>query len=440
MRNVVMVTFDSLRADHCSFMGYDRETTPALDSMAERGVAFENAVAPASRTNPSMAGTLTGEPLVVRDRVANPEHSRWHIERHGTVAEAFSERGYATGAFCPNAYSSRYYGFDRGFDHFEDFLFDNDLYQRIFEKHVSSSGLVTAFRNVRNFVRRQEAFKTWDTYVDDVESWVDEQNEPFFLWVFSLDTHFPYITPRSYRQWGSLVAVYYYNWRCNQLIDEFDIDVSREEMQSIVDIYDDSVYFADHLVRELRARLSDYDPVFVVFGDHGEAFGERDVYGHFYPSLYEENIHVPLVVGGPGVERRTVRRPASLLDVPRIVRELGPDGGDLSYDGSNWVTATDYDGRNDRNLISVRTADWKYVLATSPDGSDRRELYHLAEDPSERNDLSGVRREGRALFDRLAERRRNHERELLEIRRNARDVADDGERDERRGDEPELSL
>lgn len=159
-RNVVLITYDSLRADHGGPWGYERDTTPNLNAMADDGVVFENAIAPASRANPTMTGTFTGEPLVVRDQVADPDPARRHLSRHDTLAEELSEAGYATGAFCPNVYASRYYGFDRGFDTYEDFMFDNSLYQDLFDKHVSGSGLLTAIRNARNFVFRQEAFKT----------------------------------------------------------------------------------------------------------------------------------------------------------------------------------------------------------------------------------------------------------------------------------------
>ena len=85
-RNIVAVTYDSLRADHCGHFGYERNTTPHLDQMASAGTGFQNAVAPASRTNPSMAGTFTGEPMVARDRVADPSYSRRHLARYGTLA------------------------------------------------------------------------------------------------------------------------------------------------------------------------------------------------------------------------------------------------------------------------------------------------------------------------------------------------------------------
>lgn len=368
-RNIILVTYDSLRADHCGYMGYDRDTTPNLDEMAEEGISFTNAIAPASRTNPSMAGVMTGEHLVTRERVSNPEVARYHLERYGTLAEELSEQGYATGAFNPNAYASRYYGFDRGFDHFEDFLFSSDQYQSVFEEHLSDSGLYTAFRNLRNFVRREEAFKTWDSYIEDIEQWVRSQDQPFFLWIFAMDTHFPHLTPRSHRKWSSLLDQYYYNWRCNQLIDEFDIDLSEKERQKIIDIYDDSVRFGDALLGELQDRLDAFDPVFMVHGDHGEAFGEREVYGHFYPALYEEHIHVPWVISGVGTDE--ISQPASLVEVPAVVNEAAD--GEIEYDGQDWAVATDYDGRFDRNLTAVRLQEWTYLRSEAGD-----ELYNLS--------------------------------------------------------------
>lgn len=415
MRNVVLITYDSLRADHCGYMGYERETTPHLDVMADEGVAFENAISPASRTNPAMAGAFTGEPLVVRDRVVELEYARSHLRRHGTLAEDLRKRGYATGAFCPNAYASRYYGFDRGFDRYEDFMFDNSLYQELFDKHLGDSNLFTMARNLRNFVRRQEAFKTWDTYVDEMIEWATDQSEPFFLWTFSLDTHFPYLTPRKYRQWGSLFDTYYYNWRCNQLIDEFDIDLSEDEKQKIIDIYDDSIRFGDVLLRELRERLSEFDPVFVVHGDHGEAFDEHGIYGHFYPLLYEENVHVPLVVSG--VEKSTtVDQPVSLLDLPSMVKRVaGLEDGSLAGLGDDWVLATDYDGRFDRNLTAVRTGNAKYIETAPRDDEPKREFFDLREDRHEQENLLPHRDEAAAPLRQLVDRRVSHEAEILSI-------------------------
>ncbi|MFA1610807.1 sulfatase-like hydrolase/transferase [Halobellus rubicundus] len=411
-RNIVLVTYDSLRADHCGHLGYDRDTTPHLDRMAADGMAFPNAIAPASRTNPSMAGTFTGEPMVARARVADPSHSRRHLARHGTLAEELSAQGYTTGAFNPNAYASRHYGFDRGFDHFEDFLFSTEWYQEIFQNHLSESTLYTLVRNFRNYLRREEAFKTWDRYIDQIEEWVTSQSEPFFLWIFSLDTHFPHLTPQEHRKWSSLFQQYYYNWRCNQLIDEMEPDLSEKEIQKIIDIYDDSIRFGDVLLYELQERLAEYDPVFIAFGDHGEAFGERDIYGHFYPSLYEENVHVPLVASEPLECDGDPSRPISLTQIPKIVKhftdqETRPQLG-------TWTVATDYDGRNDRNLIAVRTKNTKQIASWKNGELTSTETYAL-DGQIEGTPLS----EDSELHDTLrpiVQRRYNHEAEILSIR------------------------
>ena len=411
-RNIVAVTYDSLRADHCGYLGYDRDTTPNLDKLVESGVGFTNAISPASRTNPSMAGILTGEPMVVRDEVANPEYARRHLARHGTLAEDLSEQEYTTGAFCPNAYASRHYGFDRGFDRFEDFLFSTDQYQQVFQKHLSDSTLYTLVRNFRNYLRREEAFKSWDRYIDQIEEWATGQTEPFFLWVFSLDTHFPHLTPRKYREWSSLFEQYYYNWRCNQLIDELDPDLSEGELQKISNIYDDSIRFGDVLLYELKERLAEFDPVYIVFGDHGEAFGERGIYGHFYPSLYEESIHVPLAVSEPvpGIDDPT--RPISLVHLPAIVSQFTDRQQPL--DPGEWAIASDYDGRNDRNLIAVRTKHGKQVVIWNDDQIVQQATYDLRDQAPEDTPLPA----DNPLHDclnQLTSRRYRHEQELLAI-------------------------
>lgn len=416
MRNIILITYDSLRADHCGYMGYHRNTTPNLDEMADEGVAYTNAIAPASRTNPSMAGVMTGEPMVVRDRVSNPDYARRHLSRHGTLAEALSGEGYATGAYNPNAYASRYYGFDRGFDHFEDFLFSTDRYQKLFQQHLSDSSIYATLRNLRNFVRREEAFKTWDSYVNDVEQWVRSQDEPFFLWLFSMDTHFPHLTPRSHREWSSLFDQYYYNWRCNQLIDELDINMSDRERQKIIDIYDDSVAFGDALLGELRERLSDFDPIFVVHGDHGEAFGEDGVYGHFYPELTEQHVHVPLVVYDGETEDR-VTDPVAMTELYNSLT-----GGSVSpLDGSDWVTVSDYDGRTHRNLFATYTESHLSTLNVGPDEDENTSFRRR--DTVDSTDETAT--QAADLFKSLNQRRRAHEQEVLAMRDGASALSND---------------
>lgn len=412
MRNIVLLTYDSLRSDHCGHHGYERDTTPNLDRLAEEGVAFENATSVASRTNPSMAGTFTGEPMTFREPVSNPEVAQYHLERYGTLAEKLSELGYTTGAFCPNAYASRYYGFDRGFDHFEDFLFSDDTYQSIFEEHLDDSGMYGMLRNLRNFVRREEVFRTWDRYVDQIESWAEDQDGPYFLWIFSLDTHFPFLTPRSDRAFSNLFDQYYYNWKCNQIIDQLEPDLSDRTWQKIIDIYDDSVRFADKLIPELQNRLVDDDPVLVVHSDHGEAFGEHGMFGHFYPALYEENVHVPTVAWSSDSESATISEPFSLLDLPEYIVEGAVEGDLANPPTRKAAIMSDYDGRRERNVIAVRSECGKYMLELSPD-SESEEFFGLGAEDSQSSENQPE--EEQDVLRQVAVRRKQHEDEILGV-------------------------
>ena len=142
-QNIVLVTVDSLRADHCSFAGYDRETTPALDEMAADGLVFENAIAPGAITPESLPAIFTGRyPATPSDDGGRIATTRGQIRRHMQVCDTLPERlsrlGYTTGAFTPNPWTSRYFGFDQGFDRFEDFM-DADISSSIWERMLAGT-------------------------------------------------------------------------------------------------------------------------------------------------------------------------------------------------------------------------------------------------------------------------------------------------------------
>lgn len=419
--NIILVTYDSVRADHCGYSGYRRDTTPNLDEMAGEGIDFQRAVSPASRTNPSMSGIMTGEPLLNRDMVSDPEISRDHLRRYTTIAEELSQRGYATAGFCPNAYASRHFGFDRGFDYFEDFLFNSDSYQKLFEKHLSDSGLFTSLRNVRNLLRREEAFRTWDTYVDDIIEWANSQENPFFIWIFALDTHYPYITPRSDRMWSNTWKTYYYNYRCNSLINVFDVELSEKEKEGIIDIYDDALRYGDKLLGELTERLSQHNPTYIVHSDHGEAFGEHGFYGHFYPSLYKECTHVPFIIWKDNIKSKTITKPFSLLETPKIIEQAAEENLDEFEVKSQTALSTTYDGRHERNLVSYCVGDYK-IISEKSDGEWRNEIYNIAKDPSEENPLTESQELTKTLRQ-LSSSRFVHEEEQLEVRHAVQSLA-----------------
>ncbi len=330
--NIVLVTVDSLRADHCGFMGYEKDTTPNLDAMAEEGLVFENAIAPGPATPESMPAIFTGQWPVEREGEpesklrARRERIRMHMQARETLPERMQRLGYTTGAFTPNPFTSRHFGFDQGFDRFEDFMDENNrgrLYQRVFDGFLDGSGASSLARVLMNVWQREEVFKPWESYYDEVVNWTRDADRPYFLWVFLMDAHNPYMSSAECRS-QSRLAEFHANfefWR-----QSHETPFSEDVHDKLVTAYDDSVRYADAFLARLREDLSHENPVIAVHGDHGEAFGEHGTYGH-EPYLYRENTHVPLVVSG--VESGTCRSVVSLAELPGLLATVAR-GGELA--------------------------------------------------------------------------------------------------------------
>lgn len=320
--NIVLVTVDSLRADHCGFHGYDGETTPTLDEIAETGAVFENAVAPGPATPESMPAIFTGydpvdRPTQLTDTTTlegRRKRIRAHMLAHDTLAEKLDRRGYETAAFTPNPFTSRQFGFDQGFDYFQDFMDDSnrsELYQRVFRGFLDGSTPASLARVLLNFWQREEVFKPWASYYEEIRQWVEQASEPYFLWVFLMDAHNPYMSDAETRS-----QAVHEEFRANIEFwrQSHETPFSESTHDRLVTAYDDAIRYSDQFVDQLRRDLD--EPIIAVTGDHGEAFGEHGTYGH-EPYLYPENVHVPLVVDG--VDAETITEPMSLRRLPELL-------------------------------------------------------------------------------------------------------------------------
>lgn len=352
-RNVILVTVDSLRADRCGYIGCDRGLTPTLDRLAEDGLAFTNAVAPAGSTGGAVPSIHTG--VYPFDRPDQDDPKRAHMSARKTLAERFKEMGYETGAFTSNPWTSRFFHFNQGFDHFEDFMEETSS-NRFSPDEDSSGSLRSGLGRMLDWWRGQEMFMSWESYYDDIHSWLDSTTQPYFLWVFTVDVHMPYIPPRKYRS-ASLPMVYGANsWLYGGANQRFE-SIFRPRLLSA---YDDTVRYTDALVERL---LSDApgDPIICVHADHGELFGEGGHYGH--GKLYEPVIHVPLVVGN--VDSDTVQEPVSLRRTPELLTGLAT--GDRPKVSEPYVTT-----RNRGSMRVVRGANWRYESTQSSESASTR--------------------------------------------------------------------
>lgn len=382
--NLVLVTIDTLRADHCSAYGYARPTTPTFDGLARQGALVKAAYAPMANTAPSHATLFTSlYPLshgLIRNGMVLPAARL-------TLTEILHASGYHTSAVVSSFVLKRRFGFAQGFGSF-DGQFDRaheTLPLREWEGHRVQHG----------FDRRADA--TTDLALD----WLARRHRdrPFFLWVHYFDPHDPYVPPAPWDRRFRLAG--------------------GSDLQNTVSAYDGEVAFTDselaRLLRSLDAEGIADRTLVVVTADHGEGLMQHGLMRHGV-QLYEEAVRVPLVFRWPGVIPAGLRipGPVEMVDVaPTILRLLGFDpppvmeGRSLApalrgerrgagYDAHRMVflQRRKYDVPYVSNFhvvgkeFGVRAGRWKYIEARE---EGRRELYDLQTDAGEMRNLASER-------------------------------------------------
>ncbi|WP_254280365.1 sulfatase [Haloarcula marina] len=400
MDNVLLVTIDSLRADHVGYHGYERDTTPNIDRLASEGSRFMNAFAHGGSTMFSFPGILTGvTPLMYggHDRVSDSQT---------VVSEVFDDAGYQTGGFHSNLYVSGQFGYDRGWDAFYDSAPDQgmlasarkwaktnlqetpvySLLQWGYDKLESEGGI-----NVGSY--HVPADEMTDRAIEWLESTDDDR--PTFLWVHYMDVHHPFLPPEEYqRHFRDDVVSDTDSIKLRRKFIEEPDAVTDEEYQRFIDLYDAEIRFNDaevgRLVDAAEREWGD-DYVMAMTADHGDHFLDHGYFGG--ANALDLKIHVPLFVSGwddDGEYDELVGLtdlPSTLvdavgLDVPRNF--YGESLRKLVFDGE-WDRDAVFGGwtSDDGDNHFVREEEWK--LIRRPDGS--AELYDLVDDPKERTNL-----------------------------------------------------
>ena len=354
--NVLLVTIDTLRADHVGSYGYRDASTPTMDALASRGVRFETAVVHAPLTGPSHASILSGQtPLGHGFRnnsgfILAPEVK--------TLAQDFRNAGYRTAGFVSGFPLDRRFGFDRGFETYDDHLPKGNDRRR--------TPYVERFADATT-----DAVLRWLQTASPPEA---RQPAPWFLWVHYYDPHAPYEPPVA--------------------------DLADRYRQSP---YDGEIAFVDRqlgrLLQSVDVRGETSRTIVVVTADHGESLGEHGegTHGIF---VYDATVRVPLIMTGPqiaaGRVSRTIARSIdvlpTLLDYAGLPPRRDVDGRSLrrAADGEQMSDAPAYAESLYSELElgwsplhAWRTAGFKFIKAPRP------ELYDLQNDPSEKANRAG---------------------------------------------------
>lgn len=379
--NVLLVTIDTTRADRLSCYGYEKETSPRLDRLAESGIRFENAISQAAVTPVSHASILTGlNPYSHGLRVLHGMYENRLAKEHMTLAEVLRADGWSTAAFVSAFPVSERFGMEQGYE-----TFDAEFIVETPDKIVGAGGTVNTGMNQRR------GDKTTDLALD----WLETAPRPFHLWVHYFDVHDDKVLPpKAYMdRYGEMPTEI--RDRLRKIYD-IEIEYQDEQIGRVLDALEQKQELANTIV--------------IVVADHGEGLGDHDWWTHGV--LYQEQINVPLVLTGPGVPKNQVvselvsttdiaptvyalcnidpeNRPpadgASLLDAARGKADPARVAYSDSVNLLTYGTAPGIrDVKNDM-LFAVVQGRWKYIHHLSHPNSS--ELYDLVLDPDEKNNM-----------------------------------------------------
>ena len=365
-RNVLLVSLDTLRADHLGCYRYAAAQTPRIDALAATGLRFEQATTVAPLTLPAHSSLMTGT------------FPGWHGVRDNggfyldddqlTFAEILRDKGFRTGGFVGAFVLDRRWGIAQGFDRYFD---DFDL-----ERYPSVGGMDTIQR-------------PGSEVVDRALEWLEaEKSRPFFAWVHLYDAHTPYEAPEPFRSRFPRTRA-----------GAYDAEIASADTQ------------VGRLLDALRADRRLDETLVIIVADHGEMLGEHGEVTHGF-FIYEAATHIPLILNGPGVPATVVSDQVRIVDVlPTALSLLGipipePVQGTnllplargehlgLVAHAESWYPRYHYGGSELRSI-----QDGRFKLIRAP----RSELYDLSTDPREEQDHSSENSPRLDVFGRALE-------------------------------------
>lgn len=384
--NVILISIDTLRADHLGAYGYERATSPTLDRLASEGVLFESHMSSTSWTLPAHAAMFSSYPDSVHGAT---DTDRRLSEQVVTLAERFWAAGYETAGFFAGPYLHPAFGLAQGFDHY----INCTSYAAALDDSPVDSWAMN-----QDVMQQSHRDVTNPIVLDAVRDWLEGPRERrFFAFVHLWDTHFDFIPPAPYDRMfdpdyeGSITGEDFF------FDDAVNADMPPRDLEHLIALYDGEIAWTDAHLQQLLDALAAAgeleNTVIAITSDHGTEFFEHGNKGH-RTTLFDELIHVPLVVWYPpdlpaGV--RVAHQTRSIDIGPTLLELAGlevPDVAGRSLLPLAHGAEPDFDNRAVSELFSVgqrvrtlRTPEWKLYDVLS---LERRFWTDLVEDPAER--------------------------------------------------------
>jgi arylsulfatase A-like enzyme len=447
--NLLWIVMDTVRADHMSLYGYGRPTTPELRDWAELGITFDMARSAASWTLPSHMTMFTGLwPFEHAARIDSPYYGP-----SPTLAEFLADKGYITAGFAANTrLCNARYGVGRGFDHYVEFLCNQEVSMRAIMLNSTMGTWVMRLAHGIGLPVSGEypplGLRPAPQVISHAQEWLGRvhrhkesgtpgSDRPFFLFMNFMDAHSPY-QPLSSTTLHSGIDLIPSFWqavpktgstalRARDVASPDQRPRHQQQLEAVTrvlsELYDDCLHGLDaelgRYLRELRAQGRLENTWVVITSDHGEQFGEHDIFGHGV-SLYNQVTHVPLILipplGGQGsghdpfrdLRGRRIGVPVSHRDLPATLTGLLLPGAANPFPGRSLARHWGPDGpaipdpilaqEEDQNLVGddIQTDISKRLDSVIADGylfieSSQKgpELYDLVADPANQRNLAG---------------------------------------------------
>ena len=404
IRNLVLVTLDTLRADHVGCYGYFRDTTPHLDAFAAECLRFEQCFTPVAQTTPSHASLMTGvgpiEHGVLNNHGKGPDGEKTDYGLRTaatlqTLAQILAAQGVRTGGFVSATPAKKSTGLGAGFDRFTE--------PEEFRRSATT------------------------TLADAMEFLGEASPTPCFAWIHLYDDHGPY-------QWSADLKPYLTRYPDDERLhawmkprgfpERVTSPLGGEASAAhVINSYDGAVRFQDDQLESLFARLREPDlaasTVVVVVADHGTSDGQHDDATH--GMCWEEQLQVPLLIKIPGHAPGVVATRLSTLDLWPTIAALAPElplAPFLGQCAGSDALAPDYEPRphfsfsaKKLGFYSVRNGRWK--LLRTPNG--REFLFDLDTDPNELAECTSAHADVVAKLDKLLDQELRREQKRREL-------------------------
>jgi arylsulfatase A-like enzyme len=413
--NIILIIMDTVRADHLSLYGYERDTTPYLRKLAKEATLYTNSIASADMTLPTHASIFTG--MYARRHGAH--YDSWSGSPRGrplsgkfhTLAEILSENGYATAGVVANiAFLTKTHNLSQGFQYYDYrsrnlFLGEtSSYYLRNFLQKVLSKYAPTAASDLI-YRRADEINSEVFTLIEKIK----QDEAPFFFFINYMDAHEPYLPPPPFDSfYPGKMNEKFTRARYRSLeksVMKLERNITEAERSHLISQYDGGISYIDFQLGQLITRLKKTgkyeNSLIIITSDHGETFGERGLVGHGV-SVYQDQIYVPLLIKYPhqstGKEIDNLVSSVDLMptildmlgvEIPKDVQGTSIIGPDLNpsrfvmsesfpYDG--WL---DWHERFDRIERAIFSGSFKLICSTA----GKREFYNLSEDSYEKINL-----------------------------------------------------